>query len=145
MTRAPVLVESPYRPKTKRVDDPHQWACELSTHIEFAQAACYDSFMRGEAPFASHLFYTQFLCDETPKERTGGIECGFAMGDHWECRVFYVNLGWSTGMKMGFERAQALGQRVVYRELTEDWRGHLMRRKQLYPGILHLVSSLGLV
>jgi hypothetical protein len=63
----PVILESPY-------------AGDVEANMRYARAAMRDSLMRGEAPFASHLLYTQegVLLDSVPEERTLGIEAGFA-------------------------------------------------------------------
>jgi hypothetical protein len=47
----------------------------------YARAAVRDSLMRGEAPIASHLIYTQpgILRDEIEGERQQGIDAGLAL------------------------------------------------------------------
>jgi hypothetical protein len=87
-----VILESPYAPS-----DTHS----TQEHIEYARACVKDSLARGEAPIASHLLYTQpgILNDLDPVQRALGISAGLAwryVADH---HVFYIDLGWSTGMK----------------------------------------------
>ena len=50
-----VIVESPY-------------AGDIETNVKYARRCVKDSLMRGEAPIASHLLYTQegILDDTTP-------------------------------------------------------------------------------
>jgi len=51
----------------------------------------------GEAAYASHLLYPQFLDDQIPEEREFGILAGFEWATGLDC-VFYTDLGWSSGM-----------------------------------------------
>ena len=55
---------------------------------------------KGEAPYASHLLYTQpdVLYDELPQERQLGINAGYAWGSVCHYHVFYTDFGWSPGM-----------------------------------------------
>jgi len=57
-----VIVESPFAGNVER-------------NVAFARACLRDCLMRGEAPFASHLLYTQpgVLNDNIPEERALGI------------------------------------------------------------------------
>jgi hypothetical protein len=60
----------------------------------------HDSLMRGEAPLASHLLYTQpgILDDRIPVERSMGIHAGLEWRLVAEAAVFYVDYGISSGM-----------------------------------------------
>lgn len=86
-----VIVESPYA----GVD-----AAAIERNVAYARAALADCLRRGEAPFASHLLYTQpgVLRDQVAAERELGIAAGLAWGAAAECHVFYTDLGWSPGM-----------------------------------------------
>lgn len=108
MTPKLVLVESPFAPPN----------AEEKAH--YLLAALRDSVARGEAPFASHLFYTQFLDDTIPNERALGIELGLLWGSKAELSAVYVDLGISKGMQLGIERAEREGRPIVYRNLT-NW------------------------
>jgi hypothetical protein len=66
--------------------------------FNYLRACILDSLSRGEAPFASHGFYTLFLDDASPRERAVGIQAGLAWGMVAVKRVFYVDLGVSPGM-----------------------------------------------
>lgn len=83
-----VIVESPY-------------AGDIERNVQYAREALADCLRRGEAPFASHLLYTQpgVLRDEVVEERALGITAGFAWRAAADATVFYVDLGWSSGMK----------------------------------------------
>lgn len=103
-----VIIESPY-------------AGDIETNIAYARAAMRDSIMRGEAPYASHLLYTQpgILDDKNTAERAGGIERGLLWGRAAEATVVYHDLGISSGMKVGIARANQEGRPVEYRSLTD--------------------------
>ena len=104
-----VIIESPF-------------AGDIETNVKFARACMRDSLGRGEAPFASHLLYTQedILDDGIPEERRLGIEAGFAWGKKAEKTVVYTNLGISKGMEKGIRRAIEEGIEIEYREL-DSW------------------------
>ena len=105
-----VLLESPYAGATSE---------ELERNVAYARAAMHDCFLRGEAPYASHLLYTQpgVLCDEVPEERMLGIEAGLRWGSLADKTVVYGDLGISRGMHLGIERAEAEGRPVEYRTI----------------------------
>lgn len=84
----------------------------------FARACLRDSCMRGEAPLASHLLYTQALDDGDKEERRIGIECGLAWGTQADATVVYMDRGISRGMALGIERARREGRAVEYRLLA---------------------------
>jgi hypothetical protein len=110
-----VIVESPYAGKTDE---------EIARNEAFARAAMADCFRRGEAPYASHLLYTQpgVLRDGVPEERRLGIAAGFVWRDVADATVVYTNLGVTDGMRQGIEDAEAKGRPVEYRHLEgEDW------------------------
>src|SRR6266540_2901417 len=82
-------------------------------NVRYARAALRDSLMRGEAPLASHLLYTQpgVLRDDVPAERMIGIEAGLAWGRILSTRtIFCVDLGMSPGMMYGDRNARAVGR-----------------------------------
>jgi hypothetical protein len=104
-----VILESPY-------------SGNIEFHVEYARRCMRDCFKRGEAPFASHLLYTQpgILQDEIPQERELGINAGLAWGSVAEATVVYQDLGISSGMKKGIERARAEGRPIEYRNIYKD-------------------------
>lgn len=101
-----VIVESPY-------------AGDVEANVEYARAALRDCLLRGEAPIASHLLYTQpgVLRDEIPGERAHGIDAGLAWGRVADATVVYTDRGTSRGMEQGIARAVAEGRPVEYRTL----------------------------
>ncbi|CAH9014519.1 conserved hypothetical protein [Vibrio phage 496E54-1] len=83
----------------------------------------HDMLLRKEAPYASHLLYTQpnVLDDLIPEERELGIYAGFAwkhlQGVH---TVFYIDKGMSGGMKLAEEYCNANNMSVEYRKLYSE-------------------------
>lgn len=106
-----VIVESPFAGDTEK-------------HIRYARAAMADCLRRGEAPYASHLLYTQegVLDDRVHEDRMLGIEAGLAWGRMSAGTVVYTDCGISNGMKMGIARALAEGRHVKYRQIP-SWVG----------------------
>lgn len=86
-------------------------------NVAYALIGMRDSLLRGEAPFASHLLYTQMLDDEKPDERKMGIMAGLAIGSHADATVVYEDLGISRGMQLGIDHAEELGRPVERRRL----------------------------
>lgn len=105
-----VYVESPYGSDNPEI---------IQRNIVYARACLRDCILRGEAPFASHLLYTQdgVLRDEVPEERELGMEAGFAWGARADATVVYDDYGISIGMQKGIERAQKEGRPIEYRKL----------------------------
>lgn len=86
-------------------------------NVAYALIGMRDSLHRGEAPFASHLLYTQMLDDAVPAERHMGIIAGLAIGENAEATVVYEDLGISRGMQLGIDHALELERPVEYRRL----------------------------
>lgn len=99
-----VVIESPY-------------AGNVARNEEYARACMSDSIARGEAPFLSHLLYTQVLDDLDEEERKTGIQCGFAWSERADLVAVYTDLGISPGMYAGIERAAHAGQATEYRKV----------------------------
>ena len=104
-----VILESPY-------------AGDIEKNIEYARACMADCLHRGEAPFASHLLYTQpgVLKDEVPEERKLGIEAGFEWRKVAKLTVVYTDMGISSGMKWGIKNSEKLGIPIEYRSLYNE-------------------------
>ncbi len=103
-----VTIESPY-------------AGNIKKNIKYAKECMLDCLLRGEAPLASHLLYTQegLLDDANPIERKLGIEAGLAWGAKAELVAVYRDLGISKGMEMGMARALENKIPIEYRNLNE--------------------------
>lgn len=101
-----VILESPY-------------AGDVAANVDYARACLRDSLIRGEAPIASHLLYTQpgVLRDEVPDERMWGIKAGLAWRAFAEAAVFYIDRGWSAGMTGAREIYESEGVAIESRSL----------------------------
>ncbi len=101
-----VVIESPF-------------AGDVEKNVRYARAAMRDSLLRGEAPYASHLLYTQegVLDDLIPAEREHGIQAGFAWRQVAVATVVYTDLGISKGMQYGIDDAKKRGCPIEYRTL----------------------------
>ena len=101
-----VVIESPY-------------AGEIERNVAYARAAMADCFMRGEAPYASHLLYTQpgVLDDNIAGERALGIEAGLQWAGHAKTAVFYLDHGMSQGMLAAVARHEKNGTPIERRYL----------------------------
>ena len=101
-----VILESPY-------------AGDVAANVRYARRCIRDSLMRGEAPIASHLLYTQpgILDDGVPEERALGIDAGLAWRKVAEASVVYTDRGISAGMRYGIDAALKAGRPVEYRKI----------------------------
>ncbi len=102
----PVIVESPY-------------AGNVTVHEAYARACMRDCLTKGEAPYASHLLYTQpgVLRDDVPAEREHGIQAGFVWRSLAHHTAVYTDFGITPGMLAGIRHAEGLGHPIVYREI----------------------------
>lgn len=109
-----VIVESPYAGKTQ---------AEIDYNVSYARACVRDCLMRGEAPYASHLLYTQpgILDDKIPEERKHGIEAGIAWKLVADATIVYADLGVTQGMQWGIDAARDRGRPIEERKLGGKW------------------------
>lgn len=110
-SRELVVIESPYSNSNRRT---------VEENTQYALMAMKDSLERGEAPLASHLLYTRVLDDNKSKERSMGMESGFAWNKYANKVVVYQDYGISSGMKKGIELAEKHGIVVVYRNIIKE-------------------------
>lgn len=105
-----VILESPYGSPDPTI---------VERNVEYARRCVRDSTLRGEAPLASHLLFTQpgIFDDNKPDERHLGMEAGLAWVEVADATVAYVDFGISRGMQIGIDRAKAAGKPVEYRKL----------------------------
>lgn len=104
-----VIIESPYDAKS---------AHGLIVYRNYLTACILDSVGRGEAPFAGHGFYTQFLNDRVPNARRLGLR----LARQWlyvaDFVAVYENYKISRGMEEGIKLAKMWGKPIEYRELA---------------------------
>jgi hypothetical protein len=99
-----VILESPY-------------AGDVANNIVYARACVRDALLRGEAPLASHLLYTQLsiLDDNDLRERAHGINAGHAWMHLADAVVVYIDRGISEGMAAGIRLAEFNRMPIEYR------------------------------
>jgi hypothetical protein len=102
-----VIIESPY-------------GGDVESNVTYARACLRDSLLRGEAPIASHLLYTQpgVLRDEIAIERALGIKAGLSWGAVAHATVVYVDRGISPGMQLGIADADQARRLIEQRSLN---------------------------
>lgn len=108
-----VILESPYKARSEK---------QLEMHLYYARLAMKDCLNRGEAPFASHLLYTQadILDDTLQEERAQGMSAGFAWGKFADSAVIYTDLGLTSGMEDAIELYGTLGISIYHRKVR-NW------------------------
>ncbi len=106
-----VIIESPFAGRTLE---------EAAKNLAYARACFRDSLLRGEAPYASHLLYTQpgILDDSNAIERKQGIEAGLEWGLVADTTVVYRDLGISRGMDQGIAAARTVNRPIEFRSLS---------------------------
>jgi hypothetical protein len=104
-----VILESPFAPHKKSTLE----------HVQYGRKCMRDCFFRNEAPFASHLLYTQpgVLDDKDIVERAAGIRAGMSWGRYAHARVVYVDEGITPGMKEGIKDSLRHGPPIIFRSL----------------------------
>lgn len=88
----------------------------LEENVHRAKEYCKVACNEGVAPFAPHVFYTQFLDDAVAELRAVGFECGIMFlqvcDELWVCGNVI-----STGMQQEVNMALSLGIPVKYRAI----------------------------
>jgi len=102
-----VIIESPF-------------AGDREQNIMYARRCMKDSLLRGEAPFLSHLLYTQCLDDNVPEQRTAGMEAGWEWIEKSNKTIVYEDYGISPGMKTGIQLAVKVNHEVEYRRIGKN-------------------------
>ena len=121
----------------KRVILETPYAGEIKLNTAYARLCMHDCLTNfGEAPYASHLLYTQdhVLRDEIPDERSLGILAGFEWRAVAEYSAFYIDLGISSGMRMGMQHCVDNEMEYTQRQLPPD----------LWNRFLHVCGEMGL-
>ena len=119
-----VIVESPFATNTITLANGVEHTVERDDNVAYARACLHDCLVNhGEAPFASHLLYTQegVLDDDVPGERDLGIRAGLEVGRLAARRLFYVDRGFSAGMGWGLRFALEIDQVCEIRRIGGPW------------------------
>jgi len=105
-------------------------AGDFERNRRYALWCAYHCCTRGEAAYASHLVFPQFLDDQNPEHREFGIQAGYEWAQCGGIIAFYLDLGTSYGMKRAYKRWEnkVVDERRLPREMFEAFeRGE-------YPG-----------
>ena len=118
-----VVIESPYAGTVQQVvgqlikgtmaPDPKV----IGRHMNYLDRCIIDCLKRNESPYASHRMLTDALDDTDPIQRAKGIEAGMAFGERADARIFFVDLGWSPGMKQAKDYYSSQGLSIQVRRL----------------------------
>lgn len=127
MSRVPrVVIESPYTATDEY---------SVSDNEHLARSACRHAVQSGFNPYASHLFYTQFLNDNIQEERLAGIEFGIDWGgfadEVWMCLRPGEEM--SRGMAFGFSRYSDIGLPIYLLRFYPDGERVIGPSERLYP------------
>lgn len=120
-----VCVESPFKPSAADIatyEDRFSEAELLRQNIVYARLAVLNSLSRGEAPFASHLLYTQ-VWSEQDDLRAAGIKAGIEMHHRCDTVALYVDLGVSSGMRAADKNAELIGVARTRRMILDQVSG----------------------
>jgi hypothetical protein len=120
-----VILESPFAGP-----DP----ATIKRNVQYARACMRDCLLRGEAPFASHLLYTQpgVLRDGDASERALGMKAGLAFSTTVAAHVVYTDLGITPGMRAGMTRGTSNGRAVEERQISPGALDAVMRGEVPY-------------
>jgi len=80
---------------------------DIEANVAYAWECVLDSLRRREAPWASHLFYTQIMNDSDPAQRSLGFQCEAAWLPVAQLLAVYTDLGISAGMAQTINRVSA--------------------------------------
>jgi hypothetical protein len=97
-----VIIESPY-------------AGDVERNLKYAKRCLKDSLDRGEAPFASHLLYTQVLDDNIVFLEH--VQAGYTIMLSADIVAFYEDYGFSPGMTEAIEIARIASIPTEYRKI----------------------------
>lgn len=112
MANGLVYVCSPYRGDTER-------------NIKYARKLTWEVLERGYTPITPHLYLTQALNDEIPKERELGLLAGQDLLKH----CGYILIGGKYGISEGMQQEIVIAREVGVKELAVTKKG----LERVYP------------
>ena len=115
-----VIVESPFATRTIIMPNGSEYVVHQDGNVSYARACMHECLaQRNEAPYASHLLYTQphVLDDDVPHERELGIRAGLEIGSFAQLRIFFLDRGFSSGMAQALKFAEEIKQPCAARFL----------------------------
>jgi len=111
-----VVIESPFTGR----GTPYEG--QFDTLLAYGKRCLWDSIEREEAPFASHLLYTQVGVpnDGNERERERGIENGLVWAAVSDLTAVYADYGISSGMQAAMDRCDREGRIWVIRKIGKN-------------------------
>lgn len=97
----------------------HDTQLGVEIHKAYARAACSHATSLGESVYCPHVTLTQWLDDKVPEQRALGMAAGNAMLARMDAIIFYIDMGWSRGMKAELASARKLGLTIETRRLPD--------------------------
>jgi hypothetical protein len=116
-----VCLESPFKPSEsdiQRYAGRYSPSELLRQNLIYARLLLLNSLKLGEAPFASHLLYTQ-VWSEREDLRQAGIRSGIEFHNRVDLIVLGVDLGTSTGMKLATDNARLVNTELTTRSILD--------------------------
>jgi hypothetical protein len=101
-----VFISSPYRG-------------DVENNIMQASEICRICALGGVTPYAPHLFFTRFLDDDDPAERSAGIDGGLEVMERCD-EVWFFGEVLSAGMRAEANHAESLKKPVRF--FGDAWR-----------------------
>lgn len=118
------IIESPYG---TRVDGTRCSPEEVARNVRYLNRCIRDSLARGEAPYASHGFFTAEgrLDDNVPEQRRQGIDAGLEWANVAALTLdslaaVYADHGITSGMTDGVVRHDENGIDIEYRYIGKE-------------------------
>jgi hypothetical protein len=108
--RTPVALESPF----------NGLPADREQHARYLAWCVRDSYRRGEAPYCGHAIGPLGHCEDDPAQREAGLEADDVFNALCVRTVLYVDIGFSSGMRHGYEAAKAAGRPTEERYLPND-------------------------
>lgn len=112
-----IIVESPFAANLEH---------SQAEHEAYAKECCLQVIDDGDTPYASHLFFPQFLDESDPADRDLGIRLGYQVAKalfnapYTQVTVaFFIDMGWSPGMLAALEEYSGGGVRYEVRRLKD--------------------------
>lgn len=115
LKRTRVILESPYRGRN---------LVERAMFEKYLDLCIRDSVHRQEAPFASHKMYPGALDEDDPDDRDAGIHCGYEWWQATRRIIFYIDYGYSDGMKAARKWAEQADFLIEERRLYDGTDKH---------------------
>lgn len=117
--RIRTVIESPFG---TRPDGTRCTPLEIARNERYLDRCIRDSIDRGEAPYASHGFFTKpgRLDDNKPEQRRQGIEAGLEWGAVAQRCAVYDDHDVTAGMAEGIARHRARGLEIEYRRIGAE-------------------------